>query len=103
MKSTWTVEGDGYHCLHLEWCKMDVEQQLILRQEFVELKPTECGYGTPMKLVPWGPIYFAGLQALSNGCLHDIHFFLSSHYKQSGQSAWTTVFSFVHMNWVEYK
>lgn len=29
MKSTWSVEGDGYHCLHLEWCKVDVEQQLI--------------------------------------------------------------------------
>lgn len=50
------------------------------------MKPTECRYGPPMKLVPWDPIYFAGLQALSNGCLHDIHFFLSSHYKQSGHS-----------------
>ena len=27
MKSKWTVEGNGYHCIHLEWCKMDVKQQ----------------------------------------------------------------------------
>lgn len=81
MKSKWTVgEMDitAYILNDVKWMWSNKNKSTVHVELKKKNKKTECEYryGLLNKLAPWGPIYFAGLQALSNGCLHDRLFFV---------------------------